>query len=53
MQREYDQKYGAVKTAKVAYFQKEQKTASKTESGLQYKITHKAKGVATAKDLCQ
>ena len=50
MQREYDQKYGAVKTAKVAYFQKEQKTASKTESGLQYKFTHKAKGVATAKD---
>ena len=50
MQKEYDQKYGAVKSAKVAYFQKEQKTATKTDSGLQYKFTNKAKGAATAKD---
>lgn len=50
MQKEYDQKYGAVKTAKVAYFQKEQKTASKTESGLQYKFTHKQKGTTTTND---
>lgn len=50
MQKEYDQKYGSVKTAKVAYFQKEQKTASKTESGLQYKLIHKAKGAATPND---
>lgn len=50
MQKEYDQKYGSVKSAKTAYFHKEQKTASKTESGLQYKFTHKQKGATTAND---
>ena len=50
MQKEYDQKYGAVKNEKVAFFQKEQKTATKTESGLQYKFIKKAKGTTTAND---
>lgn len=50
IQKEYNSKYGSVKAAQVAYFQKEQKTATKSESGLQYKFTNKAKGVATAKD---
>lgn len=44
VKREYDQKYGPVKTAKVQQLAKERKGATKTASGLEYKIIKKGTG---------
>jgi peptidylprolyl isomerase len=40
----YDAKYKAVKAQKVAYFESNKKTATKTNSGLLYKVITKGKG---------
>ena len=40
----YDEKYKAVKIQKLAYFDELKKTATKTTSGLQFKITQKSNG---------
>ena len=43
-QKIYDEKYKAVKIKKLAYFDELKKTATKTTSGLQFKITQKSNG---------
>lgn len=44
VKREYEQKYGPVKTAKVQQLAKERRGATKTASGLEYKIIKKGSG---------
>jgi peptidyl-prolyl cis-trans isomerase A (cyclophilin A) len=46
--RIYQEKYASVINAKKAYFATEKETATKTESGLVYKITQKGTGVKPA-----
>lgn len=47
-EKEYNEKFGSVKVAKVAYFNGVKATATKTESGLVYKIIQKGTGVKPA-----